>query len=78
MCQSDAGPSQLFNPDQKHLAKMVNDQFFAALNSAETKKAAAAPAMDPAMAKAMQLLKDSPELASAFLNMAQLFSQSGK
>ena len=57
---------------------MVNGQFFAALNSAETKKAAAVSAMDPATAKAMQLLKDSPELASAFLNMAQLFSQSGK
>ena len=57
---------------------MVNDQFFAALNPEETKKAAAVSAVDPAMAKAMQLLKDSPELASAFVNMAQLFSQSGK
>lgn len=70
--------SHIFDADRKHLAKMVNDQFFAALNPEETKKAAAAPAMDPATAKAMQLLKDSPELASAILNMAQLFSQSGK
>ena len=66
--------SHIFDANRRHLAKQVDEQFFAA---AENKKAAAPPAPTDTQAQVMQLLDQSPELAGTILQMAQLFGAGG-
>lgn len=70
--------SHIFDADRKHLAKQVNEQFFSPMKPEGQEKAAASPAEDDATAKAIRLLQSSPNIASTFLQMAQLFNNNGK
>ena len=67
--------SHIFDNNRKHLAKQVEEQFFAPL---ESKKAAALPDPTNPQAQVAQLLGERPELANAILQMAQLFGANEK
>ena len=63
--------SHSFDDDRKHLARKVDKLFFAQ-NEAQS---APKPATDPSTEEAMKMLQSSPEMAQAFLQMAQLFKK---
>lgn len=69
--------SEIFDADRKHLARKVDDVFFSPGLSSGTEKAAAPSTPDDAAAKAVQLLQKAPELAKAFLQMAQALGNPG-
>ncbi len=69
------GYSHIFDSNRKHLAKQVDEQFFAA---SDDKKTAALPDTTSSQAQAVQLLQNNPELAGAILQMAQLFRRNVK
>ena len=63
--------SHSFDEDRKHLAKKVDKLFFAQNQQKEPQK----PAADPSTEEAMKMLQSNPEMAQAFLQMAQLFKK---
>ena len=67
--------SHIFDNNRKHLAKQVEEQFFA---PPESKKAAVLPDLTDPQAQVAQLLGERPELANAILQLAQLFSANEK
>ena len=60
--------SHIFDANRRHLAKQVDEQFFAA---PDNKEAAALPDLTSTQAQAAQLLQDHPQLASTILQIAQ-------
>ena len=60
--------SHSFDEDRKHLARKVEEQFF----GGKQKKQPQPPDVDASTQQAMKLLESSPEMARAFLQMAQL------
>ena len=67
--------SHIFDANRRHLAKEVDEQFFAA---SDDKKTAALPDPTSSQAQAVQLLQNNPELAGAILQMAQLLGGNTK
>lgn len=65
--------SHIFDANRKHLAKEVDEQFFAA---PDNKEAAALPDLTSTQAQAAQLLQDHPQLASTILQIAQVLGGS--
>ena len=63
--------SHSFDEDRKHLARKVDKLFFAQSQQKEPQK----PAADPSTEEAMKMLQSNPEMAQAFLQMAQLFKK---
>ena len=60
--------SHSFDEDRKHLARKVEEQFF----GGKQKKQPQPPDVDASTQQAMKLVESSPEMARAFLQMAQL------
>ena len=60
--------SHSFDEDRKHLARKVEEQFFGWKQNKQPQP----PDVDASTQQAMKLLESSPEMARAFLQMAQL------
>ena len=63
--------SHSFDEDRKHLARKVDRLFFAQNQQKEAPK----PAVDPSTEEAIKMVQSNPEMAQAFLKMAQLFKK---
>ena len=63
--------SHSFDEDRKHLARKVDRLFFAQNQHKEPPK----PASDPSTEEAIKMVQSNPEMAQAFLQMAQLFKK---
>lgn len=62
------------NDDRRRLARKVDEEFFSApCTIPKTEETAPQPSMDESTQKAMKLLQNSPNMAEAFLKMAELF-----
>lgn len=64
----------IMNDDRRRLARKVDEEFFSAPCAVpKTEETAPQPSMDESTQKAMKLLQNSPNMAEAFLKMAELF-----